>query len=131
SDSGIWSNWNGRLELVARTGQPAPGTSGTFAAFTQLVLPDFGPFFEAKLSGVAKTGNLGLWDAGTGQSLTLVIATGQQLSVHGNVKTVKSFSIFPVVPYCGDQNRSFSPAGIRAIFSVTFTDKTWAIYEWP
>jgi hypothetical protein len=132
SDSGIWSNWNGALELVARTGQPAPGASGTFSAFTQLVLPDLdGPFFEARLSGVAKTENLGLWNAGAGQSLTLVIATGQQLSVHGNVKTVKSFSVFPIVPYCGGQSRSFSTTGRRAIFSVTFTDKSWAIYAWP
>ena len=132
NDSGIWSNWNGTLELVARTGEAAPGTTGTFAAFTQLVLPDLnGPYFVAKLSGVHASANTGLWNVSGAQDSRLIVQTGQQLSVHGTAKTVKSFTIFPVVPYTGGQTRSFDPASRRCVFEVTFTDKTWAIYMWP
>jgi len=131
NNSGIWSNWNGTMEEVARTGDAAPNTSGTFSAFKQLVLPDDnGPIFEARLSGVPSSANTGVWQATSGQILASIIVTGQNLEVHGVTKTVKSFSIFPVVPYCGDQSR-FDPASRRVVFQVTFTDKTWAIFNWP
>jgi hypothetical protein len=85
NDEGLFSEGSGELELVARSGSPAPDTpSGVnFGAFSFNVsswpsLNDAGQItFRGNLtgSGINSTNNLGIW-AGENDSLKLVARTG-------------------------------------------------------
>ncbi|GEM_PF-3890831 len=128
NDTGIWSDADGPLKEVVREGDPAPGSTGKFASFQQLVLPDVGgPIFVAKLSGVPATGNVGVWAKRTSGIMRVVI-TGDQLDVHGTLKTVKKFAIFQLAPMVMGQSRSFTASTGEIVFQATFTDGTWGIY---
>jgi hypothetical protein len=73
---GIWSEGSGVLELVARTGDPAPGTpSGVnYSAISGLAFNDNGDAaFHANLTG--STNNEGIWSQRSG-TLELVVRKG-------------------------------------------------------
>src|SRR5262249_24527862 len=84
NDRGIWLGGPGTLSLLARAGDPAPGTpsgvSYSFLVGPQFVLNDAGQIaFFSMLSGpeVDSSNNAGIWSQSSG-SLALVARTGSQ-----------------------------------------------------
>jgi len=128
--SGIWTNTSGTMSLVARIGSSAPGTSGLFSEFHQIVLPDMGgPIFLAKLTGVKSTVNTGVWCVDSDGQTHLLIQTGDVVDVHGVSKVITSFSIFNACPQVAGQSRSFDASTRTIVFIATFRDNTWAILQ--
>jgi len=126
--AGIWSNAGGTLTQIASEGSAAPG-GGTFSSFVQFVLPDVGGVvFLANLSGLPATQSQGLWAVWNGE-LTRVVGTGDTLDLHGIAKTVKTIGIFHEVPTALGQSRSFDASTGDLVYTATFTDGTWGIYE--
>jgi len=129
NDGGIWTNFGGTYKRLARKGDPAPGTTGSYATFEKLVLPDVGgPVFTASVSGVPSSQTQGLW-AGSGGVPSLILETGASLQVHTTPKTVRSFSIFQVPPLVMGQSRSFEATKGNLVYIATFTDNTWGIFS--
>jgi hypothetical protein len=136
SSTGIWASTSGTLGLVAQAGGLAPlstgtaTTTGTFAAFQQIVLPDNGgPIFQATLAGVKPSLSAGLWSVDGNGLLHLLVQVGDTFEVHGALKTVSSFSIFTVAPQVSGQSRSFDAASRNIVYLANFTDHTWAIVQ--
>jgi len=100
SNSGIWTNRNGLLALVAGVGNNAPGTDGSFSFFTSPPALNnagqiaFFAFFVGP--GVTDGSDMGVW-AERGGSLTLVAREGDEAP-----GTSASFSILsvPVIRAC-------------------------------
>jgi len=130
TDTGIWSDWDGTMKLIARKGDPAPGgVGGTFSSFKQLVLPDVGgPIFLATLGGVPAVQNTGIWAVAPDGTLTMVVKTGATL----DNKTVKSIIVFPLAQGAIGQSRSFDASTGKIVYQANFTDGSWGIYlfEW-
>lgn len=92
NDSGIWSEGNGSgLELVAREGNLAPGTSAHFDRFVIAGLPqlnDLGRMaFLADLTGpgIDSSNNRGIWSNVGGNGLQLVVRKGHATPGAGNI----------------------------------------------
>ncbi len=132
TENGIWSNADGTGRQIVREGDIAPGTSGTgtFLAFNQIVLPDAGGVVMlATLAGVPKTASQGIWLTTQDRSLHLVARTGDVVDVRGVQKTISTLSIFPITLYSPGVSRSFDAATGNLVYTATFTDKSWAIFE--
>ncbi len=84
NQDGVWSEGGGAgLALIARMGNPAPGTGAgvNFIGFNSPVLNDAGQAaFRGYITGVGVTGsnNQGVWTEGGGSGLTLVARTDTQ-----------------------------------------------------
>ncbi len=75
NNRGIWLETSGSLALVARSGSPAPGTSGlNFGGFTHIALNDAG---QIAFSGADSSGRSGLWSSALG-GLALVARSGDR-----------------------------------------------------
>ena len=80
NDQGVWSEGSGPLGLVARRGDPAPGTAAgvTFDYFGDVALNDSGQsafFSHLRGPGVFAFNDYGVWSQGTG-SLEKVVRSG-------------------------------------------------------
>ena len=133
--TGIWSNVAGSLQLIARQGSPAPGTTpgtpiGTFNVFTSLGLYDTGVVLYGTLNGsvsVTKLNATGIWEGSTAANLALKLRLGQII----DSKTITAFDFMqgpptPVLPYVTGQTRNFNASGDLAA-GVTFSDATFGI----
>ncbi len=134
---GIWAGVPGDISLVALTGDTAPGTSATFSDFQHLVLNDLGTIaFLATIegSGVTAANNQGLWAQSAGGPLTLLMRTGQGLTINGNSfildrlvvhdETVDGYANSDVIPVSLQDNDVVTVLGLlndnsAGIFSVT------------
>jgi hypothetical protein len=133
---GIFTATGGTVSKIATAGGPAPifagstSTTGTFASFQQVVLPDTGgPIFTATLRGAKPGKATGLWSADSSGNIYLVAQAGNMVEVHGHPKLIKSISIFNSLPYVSGQSRSFDPQWRNLVFVAYFTDGTWAIIQ--
>lgn len=91
SSSGIFRAEKTRTDPVALQGDPAPGTTGTFAAFQNMKLLNDGRFvFVAQLTlgvgDVSTSNNMGIWMGTSSADLRLVARTGD--TVGGNLVCV-------------------------------------------
>lgn len=129
TNTGVWSNADGTLKLIAREGDEAPGYGGgKFAKFDQIVLPDVGGVaMLATVSGVSATRNQGVWAVASDGTLTCVVREGDVLLVNGTSKIVKKLGIFQVAPGVMGQSRSFDASTGALAYLATFTDGTSAI----
>lgn len=103
---GVWKEVSGDLTLVAREGDPAPGTvSATFRVFEDLIFNDAGHVaFVATLEGVPSTDAAGIW-AEDRQGLHKVVQQGDLAPVpedpenryFGRPFAQDMSTIFPVV----------------------------------
>lgn len=80
NNQGIWSEGSGSLQLVAREGDSAPGTSAgvNFSKFRQAVINDAGKVaFQGELAGagIVSTNENGIWSDRSG-ALSLVVRGG-------------------------------------------------------
>lgn len=82
NDRGIWSNVGGTLDLIARLGEIAPGTTEKFAEFYYHDLNDLGQaMIVARLTG--EDSHRGIWAQDTNGELTLIAKEGDQIDVDG------------------------------------------------
>ena len=134
SDTGIWSELNGPLALVAREGGDAAGVAdGKFARFIALASAPDSVVFLGQLrfgNGVSARNHIGLWrhtDTGT----ELLMRRGDEVEIEpGDVRKVASIFMGPPVRFSADQARSFGAAGeFRTL--VRFTDRTRAVCVFP
>lgn len=77
---GIWRRVDGNLSLIARDGDPAPGTGSTFAAFPSALFPRTPFIARGRTAFLATTeaGDFGLW-SDVAQPLALVVRQGDHL----------------------------------------------------
>ena len=133
TDTGVWSNINGSLALVARQGSQAPGFAkgATFEKFNAIALPDKGGVIllatvnPDSAAGVTAANNQGIWVGATAADLQLIIRTGDQYAG----KTIGSISFLPTLQYVNGQTRSFAQSTGDFVFLVEFTNKNFGIFE--
>jgi len=100
---GIWSEGGGAgLALVARTGDAAPGTSSgvNFSSFDRPVLNGAGQTaFSGGLTGtgVDSSNDRGIWSAGGGAGLALVVRAGDPAPGTSSGVNFRSFAKSPVL----------------------------------
>jgi len=138
NETGIWSeglSGPGALELVARSGDPAPGAGPgvTFANFLDPAINSAGQVaFQAVLGGAdvsEQQGNLrGLWAQDLQGELTLVAREGDQLEVApGDMRTI-DFLLF-ASGVGGEEGR---PSGLnergQIAFHARFTDGSGGVF---
>ena len=99
---------------VASQGEPAPGLSGNYTSFGNLVLPDVGGVIFMGWSGT----NQGIWVQNPDTSVRLVALRGQSISVGSTNKVISSFSLM---------NRYHSQDTGIITYQAYFTDGTSAI----
>lgn len=136
---GLWSDVDGNLRLIARKGDPAPGTGGAkYFSFTGHNLPGAGGLvFQAKLtSGTGPTAkvtarnDVGLWREGAIEP-TLILREGSFIAIAaGDDREVKSFQVFPKITGSPDQRRSILDDG-AVLAWVTFYDQSQAVIKYP
>jgi hypothetical protein len=140
NNTGLWVGERGSLELVARTGDHAPGTPNgvTFSTFSgaTLLLNDAGQIaIRAGLTGtgVNNTNNLGIWATDRSGILRLIARTGDLLEISpGEFRTIASdSSAFPNF-WGGAGNNdgrrsSFNDLG-ELVFRAGFSDGSSGIF---
>ena len=127
--SGIWSTGTGSLQLVARQGSAAPGTTGTFETFTSLAFTDSGDvLFLATLNagtGITSANNMGVWEGTSAGNLALMLRLGQVV----DGKTIAKLSFLPVEKIVNGQTRNFNSTNGDFICDATFSDGTNGVIE--
>lgn len=127
NDAGVWSKEVGILNLVARKGDPAPGTAAgvNFSSFTDPALNGAGHVaLLAGLTGfrVDATNDVGLWAQDPTGALRLVAREGDPLEVApGDLRTVSALSLLG-----GSGGQDGRPRGLndahQVAFVASFTD---------
>jgi hypothetical protein len=134
----LWAQRSGVLGLVAREGDPAPGTSaGT--VFADGLAGDYLPYmndagllvFKASLAGpgVTTANDEGFWAMLGDGTLQMLFREGDELEVRpGDFRTLSFANYFPRVPTGGQDGRQriLNNYGELAV-SAGFTDGTQAI----
>ncbi|MDB6151889.1 MAG: hypothetical protein JWL90_342 [Chthoniobacteraceae bacterium] len=125
----------GSGELIARTGQAAPG-GGRWDRFISLVLPNhrgIDALFTAILTGnstenITPANNLGLWVCLDGKAPSLLLRTGQQFVVRNKTKTIRQFvALAPTAGSIGAASGYDDEGRIHLL--VTFDDNTESFIE--
>lgn len=123
NDSAIWLAESGEVSLLARTGNPAPGTDPN-TLFASVEFPNINDAGQLVFSGtlmglgVDDTNNRGLW-ANFGGNQELIIRAGDQLEVaSGDLRTIDTFNS------TGDM---FNEAG-QILFHASFTDGSEGLF---
>ncbi len=124
----------GVLDLVARTGNKAPDSTGTlttasFSSFVSVALPagkPGTPIFVAKVAGAGVTAknNLGVWGVDSSGFVRRLLKTGDQLGT----QTVSNLTLLKAVPGAFATARSFNAKG-SVVMLVNFTDLHTALLE--
>jgi hypothetical protein len=128
----IWSNSSGSLQLVARSGDSAPGINGKVWRVGDLMLNDAGQVaFTALLTnpGELFTGNYSLWAEDKAGIPRLIVRQGGQIEVApGDFRTVRSFSYRHDVDINGDNSSYLFNGRGQFAFLANFTDGTQGIF---
>jgi hypothetical protein len=132
--TGLWWGTPANVQLVARTGDVAPGPDGeeSEAEFDSLIstaLPGgagAGPLFVAKVGGkgVNKKNNIGVWGVDSSGLVRQVLRTGSTIGA----QTVSRLTLLQPVRGALGAGRSYNATGGVAVL-VGFTDKTEAILQ--
>jgi hypothetical protein len=141
NNEGIWSESNGGLALVARSGSRAPGTSEgvVFVGLDQPTLNGLGrTAFSSSLAGtgvIAGVSDQAIFaEVGEGGALTLIARTGDTIELApGDVRTVSDLTFMtnasgPIRSGLEDgRPAGFNDAG-QVAFAATFTDGSSGIF---
>lgn len=140
NDHGIWTTaaTSGTLELVARSGDVAPGTGSEDSYstyFEEPILNGAGQTaFKAGLSGpgIDSTNDHGIWATDEDGQLKLIIREGDLLDVDENpiaedLRTVNSLFVYSGTSNEDGRRSAFNDRGQLA-FLATFTDGTSGIF---
>ena len=134
-DSGIWTDVSGALALVAREGDPAPGTDAAFAGFFRPQVSASGVVvFNAYLSGSGVNDNniFGLWALGTDGDVHFVARTGTPIDVNSSplitdLRTPSTIDTVFGASNFGGWNSSLNDDG-QIAFRAELTDGGFAIF---
>ncbi|MDZ4656850.1 MAG: hypothetical protein SH868_04645 [Bythopirellula sp.] len=131
---GIWSDLGGELSLIAKEGDPAPGTPlGTMLALSRpfpIVNPLGSVAFVSQLTGMGvNSGNIsGLWAQDQAGNLRLVVRSGDLFEVApGDLRTISSISVLIGSGGSDGLPRSFN-ADYKLAFRLGFTDGSQGIF---
>ncbi|MEM8946430.1 MAG: choice-of-anchor tandem repeat NxxGxxAF-containing protein [Planctomycetota bacterium] len=135
---GIWSEGSGTLELVAREGDQAPGTSGdtvffggNHSTFTELVLNSAGRVaFQGRLTGegINSLNDKGLWAEDEARVLRLIVRQGDHLEVApGDYRTIRNLGFIGNTGNEDGRPSGFNDYG-QLSFWANFTDGTEGIF---
>jgi hypothetical protein len=135
NDSSVWSTASGSLALVAREGDPAPGTSAVFAGFFRPQISASGVvLFNAFLAGpgVDDTNTLGLWALGADGSIHFIARTGVPFDVNDDplvtdLRTPNMIETHFGASNFGGWNSSINDAG-QIAFRMGFDDGTYGVF---
>ena len=133
SDTGIWSQRGGVLNLVAREGSQAPGAAAgiNFSTFASPVLNSASQMaFTATLTGAGVTtaNDGGIWAQGLGGDLRLVAREGSPLEVSPGVNRTIAELHFAGGATTEDGRRvGFNDLG-EVAFLATFTDGSSGLF---
>lgn len=122
----------GDLAIVARSGDPAPGTSARFGRFLACARPTWanpGLIWQATLAPGAHVGaanNLGLWYRSAAGASMLVLRTGTLMSVRGVTKRLSNFAALTPVAGSIEQPRFFD-WDHNVVVLASFVDGSQAI----
>lgn len=122
--SGLWTNTNGALELVATVHGPTPGLASHFTAITSYAMGNTGTVFYTG----SLLGGTGVWafDA-TGNHLLL--HTGDTFQTGFPVAPVKVTSIAALTPVAGSPGQGRGYRGDLVAARVTLANATQGIVE--
>ena len=130
---GIWLDRSGALELVARTGNPAPGTASG-VRFSDLSLPTLNgagqTAFRASLTGfgVTSSNNLGIWATDSNGALQLIARTGSPLEVApGEFRTIGELAFVGITGNSDGRASGFNNLG-QLVFWARFTDGSQGVF---
>jgi hypothetical protein len=137
NNSGIWIDFNGSLELLARESFAAPGTPGGFAKFLSVAAhPDSTPIralaFTAQLQpgvgGVKASNNLGLWARAQTGVIKLIQRTGDIVSLgDSDEAAVTKIDALKASPRSAGQGRALDNTG-RVVFRSTLGKMGQALF---
>ena len=129
----------GQLEVVARTGSSAPGTTGEFADFDRDVALNLGgqTAFYARLfgTGIDGSNDEGIWAEDANGLLQLIAREGDLLDVSDNpslpdLRTIASLGFLP--RDFGSANAAGGPSSFsdlgRVVFQAWFTDGSSGVF---
>lgn len=134
NNQGVWSDAFGELELVARGGDPAPGTEDG-VMFDYVYLAGLNALGQALIVGtvvgdgvVTDANHRGVWAQDVNGELVLIARTGDQLEVApGDFRTLK---MFHQLGYSGNEDgraSSFNDRG-EIVFAARFTDGSSGVF---
>ncbi len=133
NNRGIWVEDADTLELVARTGDPAPGTA-VGVRFSDLALPTLNSAgqtaFRANLTGtgVFSSNNLGIWATDQRGALQLIARTGAQLEVTPGVfRTLSDVAFVGITGNSDGRASGFNNLG-QLVFWARFTDGSQGVF---
>ena len=131
TNKGLWTNYGGTLQLVARNGSPAPLIPGaTLRGVKSAVITDGGVIFTGVLeigSGGVNGGNdIALWHWTPGDGYTLLLREGQSMSPGGTPEVVMNFKALVSVAKSPGHGRTF---GSEVTTLVKFVSGNTAIVE--
>ena len=131
TNKGLWSNFGGMLQLVARNGSPAPGIPGAILrGVKSAVITDGGVIFTGVLQigpGSVTGGNdIALWYWEPGDGSQLLFREGQSMSPGGTPETVQNFKALVSVAKSPGHGRTF---GAEVTMLVKFVSGKTAIVE--
>jgi hypothetical protein len=135
NDDGIWAEREGTgLTLVAREGEPAPGTqSGVqFSTLLARALNAAGQVaFSARLTGSGFSFDEGIWAQNRSGELILIARAGEQLDVDDgpglDLRTISSLSFAGNSGNEDGRHSAFNDRGQLA-FAAIFTDGTTGVF---
>jgi len=138
NDRGFWRQSQGNLSLLAREGNLAPGLGVTaiFSNLSNLVVNSSGQYAFTGIvsgSGIDNTNNRGLWASDVDGVLHLVVRSGEQINVSGDLdnpdwRTISNRLLSPY--YSGGEDglrNSFNNQG-RLAFSLSFADGSTGVF---
>ncbi len=138
NDRGFWRESQGNLSLLAREGNLAPGLGVTaiFTTLSNLVVNSGGQFaFTGTVSGsgIDSSNNRGLWASDVDGDLHLVVRSGEQINVSGDLdnpdwRTISAILMSP--HYSGGEDglrNSFNNQG-RLAFRLSFTGGSFGVF---
>ena len=131
TNKGLWSNFGGMLQLVARNGSPAPGIPGAILrGVKSAVITDGGVIFTGVLQigpGSVTGGNdIALWYWEPFGGAQLLFREGQSMSPGGTPETVQNFKALVSVAKSPGHGRTF---GAEVTMLVKFVSGKTAIVE--
>lgn len=136
---GIWAGTADSLRLVARMGDPAPGTDPATVFYALLPNQGAGPALNARGQvlfygslagpGIDATNDFGVWAETVDHVLTLIARTGDQLEVAPGDRRTISFLTFPSFGSGNEDGRgsTFNDRG-EVVFKAEFTDGSSGIF---
>ncbi|QEG36264.1 DUF7453 family protein [Bythopirellula goksoeyrii] len=134
NNHGIWSEGNGSLALLARSGHPASGTSATFSSFEDPIINAMGQAaFLGYLTGlgVGSNNNSGIWAQNSSGVLTLIVREGDLLDIDNGLGTdFRQISELGFVGGSGNEDgraSGFNDLG-QVAFRARFTDGSSGIF---